>query len=116
VSKKKRHSDAEIAAKLVRANAMAEDGRTQGEIAHALEVSVMTFHRWRKAHPMRTGAPLPNAERDRNELIADLQLENARLRRLVTDLLLDKIKLEENRSTRPNETASYGLAMRTGPE
>jgi hypothetical protein len=27
--------------------------------------------------------------------IAELQLENSRLRRLVTDLLLEKIKLEE---------------------
>jgi hypothetical protein len=38
-------------------------------------------------------------ERDRargaDERIVELQLENSRLRRLVTDLLLEKIKLEE---------------------
>jgi putative transposase len=44
----------------------------------------MTLHRWRQA---------PDAsEGDR---IAELQLENSQLRRLVTDLLLEKIKLEE---------------------
>ena len=33
--------------------------------------------------------------RDGDDRIAELQLENSRLRRLVTDLLLEKIRLEE---------------------
>jgi hypothetical protein len=33
--------------------------------------------------------------RGRGDRIAELQLENSRLRRLVTDLLLEKVKLEE---------------------
>lgn len=108
--KKKRHSNMEIVAKLVQADALARDGRTQGEIARVLGVSVMTFHRWRKAH--RAGAPLTKPQEtapgpDRSELIADLQLENARLRRLVTDLLLEKIKLEDDAGSGPNESAGY---------
>jgi putative transposase len=101
VTKKRRHSDAEIAAKLTQADVLAQDGRTQGDIARALGVSVMTFHRWRKAHPNRAAAlsktpdPEPDSGLDQRERIADLQLENSRLRRLVTDLLLEKLKLEE---------------------
>jgi hypothetical protein len=33
--------------------------------------------------------------------IAELQLENSRLRRLVTDILLEKIKLEETAQRQP---------------
>ncbi len=47
--KKKRHSAAEIAAKLSQAAELATQGRNQIEIAEALGISVMTFHRWRKA-------------------------------------------------------------------
>jgi putative transposase len=92
---------------------MADDmvgrGRLHGDIAKSLGVSVMTYHRWRKARgalpravprPVTTAPrPVNNAERvdssAEREQIRELQLENSRLRRLVTDLLLEKIKLEE---------------------
>jgi hypothetical protein len=97
-----RFSRAEIASKLTQANDLATEGKLQSEIARTLGVSVMTLHRWRKAPP----GPLPtlvatneagNPYRMRRggDRIAELQLENSRLRRLVTDLLLEKIKLEE---------------------
>jgi putative transposase len=63
----------------------------------------MTLHRWRKAllgvqaavvAPHDTGQP--DGTRGADDRIAELQLENSRLRRLVTDLLLGKIKLEES--------------------
>jgi len=106
-NRRRRHAPAERAAKLEKANALAAEGRTQNEIADALGISVMTFHRWRKAQPphrqegfgslpVRQAAPngdLSGPER-RNH-IAELELENARLRRIVTDLLLEKMKLEE---------------------
>jgi putative transposase len=116
VARKKRHSVAEIAAKLAQARVWAQEGRTQGDIARALEVSVMTFHRWRKAHPKLTAPPPPwtpnaDSERTQNERIAELQLENSRLRRLVTDLLLEKIKLEERASGRSNELADADSIM-----
>jgi putative transposase len=111
VAEKRRHSHAEIAAKLAQADIMSHEGRTQGDIARTLEVSVMTFHRWRKAHPQR--APVPSSpraqeagpERNHRERIAELQLENSRLRRLLTDLLLEKLKLEEAAGGRSNEPA-----------
>jgi len=91
MAKKKRHSRAEIATKLVQANEMATQGKLQSEIARALGVSVMTLHRWRKAPEARE----PDRTRGADDRIAELQLENSRLRRLVTDLLLEKVKLEE---------------------
>jgi transposase len=102
--KKKRHSNAEITAKLAQAENLAKEGKLQSEIAHTLGVSVMTLHRWRKAPSSVTAAPMVPASRshsedDEAERIAELQLENSRLRRLVTDLLLEKVKLEETAQT-----------------
>jgi putative transposase len=104
MAKKKRHNLNEIEAKLREANALSAAGRTQSEIAKELNVSVMTLHRWRKAMP-RSAKPAPltgalgdgAAEGGRSGRFAELQLENARLRKLVTDLLLEKVKLEEGR-------------------
>jgi putative transposase len=93
---KKRHSKVEIATKLAQANDLATRGELQSEIARTLGVSVMTLHRWRKALP---GASEPDRTRGRGGRIAELQLENLRLRRLVTDLLLGKIKVEDAAQT-----------------
>jgi putative transposase len=102
VAKKKTHSRMEIAAKLAQANDLAAQGKPQGEIARTLGVSVMTLHRWRKTLPVPEPTLVATAEvtergrtRSGGGRIAELQLENSRLRRLVTDLLLEKIKLEE---------------------
>src|SRR5262245_26722866 len=85
----KRRSRVEVATKLRQANDLARQGKLQSEIARTLGVSVMTLHRWRKAPP--------GLERTRSgdDRITELQLENSRLRRLVTDILLETIKLEE---------------------
>jgi putative transposase len=100
---RKRHSNAEIVAKLAQAELLATEGKTQGDIAWTLGVSVMTLHRWRKVKPqpqraMTVSATSQQAElaRESPGLIAELRLENSRLRRLVTDLLLEKVKLEES--------------------
>jgi transposase-like protein len=99
---KKKHSRAEIAAKLAQANDLATQGKLQSEIARTLGVSVMTLHRWRKALPGPQPALVaiheasqPDRTRGGGDRIAELQLENARLRRLVTNILLEKITLEE---------------------
>ena len=103
MAKKRGHSRAEIATKLAQANELATRGELQSDIARTLDVSVMTLHRWRKAPPGRQPAP-GAGQRDRTgdgDRIAELQLENSRLRRLVTDLLLEKIKLEESAQRQP---------------
>ena len=98
MAKKKRHSRVEIATKLAQANDLATRGKLQSEIARTLGVSVMTLHHWRNA----PHGPQPahevgqfNGARGQGDRVAELQLENSRLRRLVTDLLLEKIRLEE---------------------
>src|SRR5215471_3343605 len=103
---KRKHSRFEIATKLARANELATRGKLQSEIARTLGVSVMTLHRWRKAPPgprpafvATHEAGQPFRARRGGDRIAELQLENSRLRRLVTDLLLEKIKLEEAAQT-----------------
>jgi len=79
-----------------------EPGSVRAEMARTLGVSAMTLHRWRKAPPGPPPAFVAihdTGHSDRTPAggnrIAELQLENARLRRLVTDLLLEKIKVEE---------------------
>lgn len=98
----RRHTEAEITALLDKAQAMAAQGRLQNDIAETLGVSLMTYHRWRKAHAARHSvSPAVAAdrtsviERDRSNPMSELYLENTRLRRLVADLLLEKMKLEE---------------------
>ena len=102
MAKKKKHSRVEIASRLAQANDLATQGKLQSEIARTLGVSAMTLHRWRKASPGPRPALVaaheagqPYQMRRGGDQIAELQFENSRLRRLVTDLLLEKIKLEE---------------------
>jgi putative transposase len=103
-----RHTGLEIAEKLHIAGEMAAQGKLHSAIAKSLGISVMTYHRWRKAHgtsvrPMiqladdeeRTKIP---GERQQSSQIRELRLENSRLRSLVADLLLEKVKLEERMS------------------
>jgi len=99
--RKQRHTEAEITAKLDQAGAMAGQGMRHGDIAKALGVSVMTYHRWRKARAVpRVVDEADQADavskRDQVKRIGELHLENSRLRRLVADLLLEKMKLEES--------------------
>ena len=101
-----RHTESEIAAKLATADGMAAQGVLHRDIAKLLGISVMTYHRWRKARGAtvrsmsRLAADAERAEipSDHEELgqIRELKIENSRLRRLVTDLLLEKLELEES--------------------
>jgi len=103
---KHRHTETEIAAKLATAEGMVTQGLLHRDIAKFLGISVMTYHRWRKAHGARARsvpqtaavATRPETPIDREEVnqIRELKLENSRLRRLVADLLLEKLELEES--------------------
>jgi putative transposase len=76
-----------------KAEDLATQGKLQSEIARALGVSVMTLHRWRKLPSQSNGSS--QIDQTPQTRLAELQLENSRLRRLVTDLLLEKMKLKE---------------------
>jgi putative transposase len=103
----RRHASEEITAKLAQANELAAKGKTQREISKALGVSIMTYHRWKKMPNAAEGSaegagrgkpevqPRTSGDIGSDDMIKRLELENSQLRRLVTDMLLDKLKLEE---------------------
>ncbi|MDQ2082891.1 helix-turn-helix domain-containing protein [Xanthobacteraceae bacterium Astr-EGSB] len=98
---RRHHTAQDVESKLHQADEMAAQGRTQKEISTALGISIMTYHRWRKsreqqpvATPAFSPAPRPSAMSEL-ERMSKLEIENARLRRLVTDLLLEKMALQE---------------------
>ena len=62
-------------------------GRTVGEVCRELGVTSVTYYRWRKEYG---GLKLDQAKR-----LKELERENARLRKAVSDLTLDKLILKE---------------------
>jgi transposase-like protein len=95
----KRHRPEEILAKLRQAQDLERQGQSQGQVCKALGISVMTFHRWRKEakrFPQSASAAIKNDDGiGTSKQIEDLRLENRRLRKIITDLLLEKLKVEE---------------------
>ena len=108
----KKHSRQEILLKLGQAEKLARDGKTQEEICKALGVSVMTFHRWRKLptieeevmpgiEPEQPSSQSPTNMVEMARVLEELTIENRRLRKIVTDLLLEKTKMEESATSNP---------------
>ena len=109
------HSATEIRAKLDQARLLSAQGKQQREIARTLGISVMTLHRWRKsfatgeanepvADPAPAAANQSTPPSGAGNRIAELELENAQLRRLITDMLLEKVKLDETSRPRRQPT------------
>lgn len=88
--KRTRHSAEQIVNKLREADAMGAAGKSVAQLVQALGVSEQTFHRWRNQYGgMKSG----EARR-----LKELELENARLKRLVADQALDMAILKEANS------------------
>ena len=85
--KGKRHSPEQIIAKLREADALLASGASIGQICQKLAVAEQTFHRWRNQYG---GMKVKDAKR-----LKQLELENARLKRLVADQALDMTILKE---------------------
>lgn len=81
--KKKRFTEPQI----VFALRQAESGTAVEEITRKLEISEATFYRWKKKY-----AGLDSAEIRR---LRQLEDENAKLKRLVAELSLDKAMLQD---------------------
>lgn len=84
---KKRHTAEQIIGLLRQAEVELAQGRRIGEICRGLEVSEASFYRWRAEYG---GLKLDQARR-----LRDLERENARLKRAVAELTLDKQILKE---------------------
>ena len=83
----KRHTAEEIIPKLRQAEVDLGQGLTIGQVCQKLGISEQTFLRWRQQYG---GLKADEAKR-----LKELETENARLRRLVAELALDKQLLQE---------------------
>jgi transposase-like protein len=85
--RRKRHSSEQIIRKLREAEAMEASGQTVAQVCQKLEVSEATLHRWRQQ--------FRGMGDDQIRRLKELEEENRRLRRAVTDLTLDKQIIQE---------------------
>lgn len=85
--KGKKHKPEQIIAKLREAEAMMNAGSTIGEVCQKLSISEQTFHRWRNQ--------FGGMKADAAKKLKELEAENARLKRAVAELTLDKQILKE---------------------
>lgn len=84
---RKRHKPEEIVAKLRQVDVMTAQGVPLGEAVRSIGVSEVTYHRWRNEFG---GLKLDQVKR-----LKELEVENGRLRKAVSDLTLDKLILTE---------------------
>lgn len=84
---RKRFRPEEIIAKLREADVLLSQGTAVAAVVKALEVSEVTYYRWRKEYG---GMKVSQAKR-----LKELEKENSRLREAVSDLTLDKLILQE---------------------
>ena len=84
---RKRHTAEEIVAKLRQVDVLTSQGRSVADAVRAIGVSEVTYYRWRSEYGGLKG--------DRVKRLKALEAENARLRRAVSDLTLDKVILAE---------------------
>ena len=83
----KRHKSEEIVVKLRQVDVLTSQGSTVADAIRQIGVTEITYYRWRKEF----GGLQTNQVRR----IKDLEQENARLRRAVSDLPIDKMILSE---------------------
>jgi putative transposase len=84
---KKRHKPEEIIAKLRQVDVLASQGTSIADAVRQIGVTEVTYYRWRQEYG---GLKLDQVKR-----LKELELENVRLRRAVSDLTLDKLILKE---------------------
>jgi len=84
---KKRNRPEEIIGKLRDADVLISQGKKVVEVIKSLGVTDVTDYRWRQEYG---GMSVPQAKR-----LKELEKENERLRKVVSDLTLDKMILKE---------------------
>jgi transposase-like protein len=84
---RKRHTPEQVIKKLREAEADLANGLTIGQVCQKLTISEQTYHRWQARYGGLKG--------DDAKRLKELEAENARLKRLVAELALDKQMLQE---------------------
>ena len=83
----KRHKPEEIVAKLRQVDVLTSQGRSVADAIRSVGVTEVTYYRWRQE--------FGGLKSDQVKRLKDLETENTRLRRAVSDLTLDKLILQE---------------------
>lgn len=83
----KKHKPEEIVAKLRQVDVLLSQGRSVGEAVRTIGVTPFTYYRWRKEFGGLKG--------DQVKRLKELEKENDRLRKAVSDLTLEKLILKE---------------------
>ena len=84
---RKRHTAEEIVAKLRQVDVLMAQGRLVADAVRAIGVTEVTYYRWRNEYGGLKGGQVKR--------LKELETENSRLRRAVSDLTLDKLILAE---------------------
>ena len=84
---RKRHSAEEIVTKLRQVDVLSSQGRPVAEAIRSIGVTEVTYYRWRSEYGGLKG--------DQVKRLKELETENSRLRRAISDLTLDKMILAE---------------------
>ena len=83
----KKRKREEIVAKLRQVDVLLSQGRSVGEAVRSIGVTQFTYYRWRKEFGGLKG--------DQVKRLKELEKENDRLRKAVSDLTLEKLILKE---------------------
>jgi transposase-like protein len=84
---RKHHKPEEIVAKLRQVDVLVSQGKSVADSIRAIGVTEETYYRWRQEYG--------GLRSDQVKRMKDLEAENTRLRRAVSDLTLDKMILAE---------------------
>lgn len=84
---RKKHSAEEIISELREAEVLLAQGKKVPEVGRILGVTEQTYFRWRKEYG--------GLKKDQVRRLKELERENARLKKAVADLTLDKLILKE---------------------
>jgi transposase-like protein len=84
---RKSYKPEEIVAKLRQVDVLTSQGQSVAEAIRAIGVSEVTYYRWRQEYG--------GLKSDQVKRLKELETENTRLRRAVSDLTLDKLILQE---------------------
>jgi len=84
---RKRHKPEEIVAKLRQVEVLTAQGTAMADAIRQIGVTEVTYYRWRKEYG--------GLKSDQVRRIKDLEQENARLRKAISDLTLDNLILQE---------------------
>jgi len=84
---RKRHKPEEIVAKLRQVDVLTTQGQTVAEAIRSIGVTEVTYYRWRQEYG--------GLKSDQVKRLKELEAENTRLRKAVSDLTLEKLILKE---------------------